>query len=371
MDMGGLGEAGHRQIETACARLSGDEFLEEKGVLRKQARLLAGQERQKLVAQRQEARWLQPDHRHARADLRQERIQRAPRLGARLVDHACRKVGAATAERATGGRRGHHLVACADQHAQGGAGDLGLHPAVERVGKEDDPPRLARAMGAPDLCIPEEIPAKDRQGPGAREAKQALAKRGEDRNAVAQGDHPAQRHGGPGIARHLGDQPFAGAVAQFLPTLPEHLGFHPGHVHAGGTFALAGLAADAEAQRLGHFVGEQRVLSQPAREREAQRVGAAPRHVTLVTGHAVAGTHRATRQLAAGAVVVAHLDRALKSAARAGPLGPVVPGFQIVERIARWIAHQAAVIHFRGMDDLAGVEARGGVKGRLDLFKRL
>ncbi|KNX42615.1 hypothetical protein ROTO_09170 [Roseovarius tolerans] len=301
--------------------------------------------------------------------MRQERFKRAPRLGTRLVDHARRQIGAATAERATGGICGDYLIAGPRQHAQRSARNIRLHPAVERVGEENDLARLGRGAGALHLGIAEIIAAKHWQGTCTRQPGDAFTQGGQKRRAVAQGDETAQCHGEASIARHLGDQAGAQTEPKLLAALIEHLGLHFGHVHAGGAFALAGLAADAQLHRLGHLVGKERVLAQSARQRKPQCVGAAPRHVALIAGHAVAGTHRAARQLAAGAVVVAHLDRALKATALAGPGGPVVPRLEIGEIIARRIAHQAAVIHFRRMHDLAGIEAGVGIERRLDLFE--
>ena len=96
-----------------------------------------------------------------------------------------------------------------------------------------------------------------------------------------------------------------------------HLDLHARHVDAGRAFAPAGLAGDAELQRLRHLVGGERVRPELAGDREPQRVGAAARHVALVAGDAIARAHHAAGELAAGAVVVAHLDRALETAAGA------------------------------------------------------
>ena len=57
-----------------------------------------------------------------------------------------------------------------------------------------------------------------------------------------------------------------------------------------------------------------------------KRIGAAARDVALVAGDAIARAHDAAADLAAGAVVVAHLDRALETAAGAGIGRPVERG---------------------------------------------
>src|SRR6185295_5766801 len=120
------------------------------------------------------------------------------------------------------------------------------------------------------------------------------------------------------IAREIPDQP----VAQREPVLGDarglHLDLHARHVDAGGTLAPAGLAGDTQLERLRHLVRGQRVGSELARDREAQRVGAAAGDVALVAGDAVARAHDAAGECAAGAVVVAHLDRALETAPAPG-----------------------------------------------------
>ena len=65
-----------------------------------------------------------------------------------------------------------------------------------------------------------------------------------------------------------------------------------------------------------HRVAGQRVGAELARQRQPQRVGAAARQVLLVARDAVARAHRAGVELAAVAVVVAHLDRLGQAAGR-------------------------------------------------------
>jgi hypothetical protein len=112
----------------------------------------------------------------------------------------------------------------------------------------------------------------------------------------------------------------------------RRLDLHPRHVDAGRAVALAALAADAQVQRLLHRVARSgsHVAPELARERQAQRVGAAARQVLLVARDAKARAHRAGVELAAVAVVVAHLDRlgeaAGRVAAAAGALVASVAG---------------------------------------------
>ena len=118
----------------------------------------------------------------------------------------------------------------------------------------------------------------------------------------------------------------------------------------------AGLAGHAEFQRVHHLVGGQRIRPELAGDRQPQRIGAAARDILLVAGGAIGRAHHAAFELAAGAVVVAHLDRALEAAAGAGIGRPVERGLQLADAIVRRIAKQRAVIHFWRIDDLAGIE---------------
>ena len=90
---------------------------------------------------------------------------------------------------------------------------------------------------------------------------------------------------------------------------------------------------------------------------EAQRVGAPAGDVALVAGDAVARAHDAAGERAAGAVVVAHLDRALETAAGAGIGRPVEPRIDLFGVVVRPVAEEGAVVEFGRMHDLAGIEA--------------
>src|SRR5690348_9539701 len=89
----------------------------------------------------------------------------------------------------------------------------------------------------------------------------------------------------------------------------------------------------------------------------------------LVAGRAVRRAHHAALELAAGSVVVAHLDRALEAAAGPRIAGPVEHGFQLARAIIRRIAEQRAIVHFRRVDDLAGIEQISGIEAPLDLLE--
>ncbi len=114
----------------------------------------------------------------------------------------------------------------------------------------------------------------------------------------------------PRVARQIGDQALTRAKATAAGARRKNLDLHARHVYAGRAFTAARFAGNAELQRFGHFVGRQRIGAELTRYRETQRVRAASRHVALIAGHAIGGTHRAAGKLPAFAVVVAHLDGA-------------------------------------------------------------
>jgi hypothetical protein len=72
----------------------------------------------------------------------------------------------------------------------------------------------------------------------------------------------------------------------------------------------------------------------------------------FVAGDAIRRAHRARVELAAVAVVVAHLDRLVVSA----PVRPVERRAGHVRGVARLEAKQRRIVHLRRIDDLARVE---------------
>ena len=154
------------------------------------------------------------------------------------------------------------------------------------------------------------------------------------------------------IARQVGDQPVPRRKPVAAPVMVQELDLHPRHVDAGRAFAPAALARDAQIHRLAHVFRDERIGSELARQGQAQRVGAAAGQVLLVAGGAKGRAHHRGVALAAGAVVVAHLDRA----GEAAPFRPVERGRNRQRPVVGPVAEQAAVVHLRGPHDLAGVE---------------
>src|ERR1019366_1698905 len=94
------------------------------------------------------------------------------------------------------------------------------------------------------------------------------------------------------------------------------------------------------------------------------------RDVALVAGDAVARAHGAAGQFPAGAVVVAHLDRALEPIAGAGIGRPVEMGREVFAAIAGRVAEHAAVVELRRAHDLAGIVESVRIETILDLLER-
>ena len=145
----------------------------------------------------------------------------------------------------------------------------------------------------------------------------------------------------------------------------QELDFHPRHIDAGRTLALAALAPDAQLHGFRHGVGDKGVRPKLAGDGEAERVGPPAGHVGLVPGDAEGRAHDVGVGFPAGAVVVAHLD----GAGEAAPFGPVEHGLDGPGRIAGLVAEQAPVIHLRRPDDAARVEQSLRVEGVLDVFE--
>ena len=120
-----------------------------------------------------------------------------------------------------------------------------------------------------------------------------------------------------------------------------------------------------------------------ARERQAQRVRAAAGQVLLVARDAIARAHRAGVELAAVAVVVAHLDRLGQAAARVaaaarrgGRLGerivlhvprrPVEHRLQRNRPVARRDSGTGSVVHLRRIDDPVRGEQADRIEPLLD-----
>src|ERR1700689_1336532 len=167
----------------------------------------------------------------------------------------------------------------------------------------------------------------------------------------------------------MGDKPLTRAEPTIARTRRENLDLHARHVDARRAFAAARLAGNAELQRFDHLVGRQGVGAELAGYREAQRIRAAPRHVALIAGHAIRGTHRAAGELSAFAVVVAHLDSAREAAGWTRKGGPVERRLELEDAIIWMKAKIRAIVETRRADDFAGIVEPFWVKAVLHLLE--
>src|SRR5438067_11400016 len=160
---------------------------------------------------------------------------------------------------------------------------LGLEVAVKGVDEEHDvtvgDARSTEIVGSP---------ARQRT---AREAQWALEQRGGE---IREWRHARRERR---VARQEPDRPIASTMATARVVMGEKLDLHARHVHTGRAFALAALARDAEIERrLDRLVA---LGAELARQREAQRVGAAAREVDLLARRAIRRAHRPGVELAA------------------------------------------------------------------------
>ena len=256
-------------------------------------------------------------------------------------------------------------VAGGGQDAFGGARVFGLEPGGKGISEQHDVPAIADGVGSVDGRTKRlRVPARQTALRG--KAQQTLAESGHCRQAVARMHQPAKTAGIGRIARQVRNQPRLQVQPMAASGLMQDLDLHARHVDAGRAFALAGLAGDAEIERVTHFVGGERVLAELTGKRESETVGAAAGDMLLVGCDAVGRAHHAGLRLSASAIVVAHLGGAEEPA----PIGPIQPCVQRQRRIARLEAEQAAVVHPGRIDDLAGIERAFGIEGFFDLPER-
>src|SRR5207248_6825599 len=196
-----------------------------------------------------------------------------------------------------------HAIARGFQYSLRRPRILGLEVTVEGIDKQD---RVAVGYAA----IAEVVGAPVRQRAGRETDGPFQQPRQEIRDR-----RDARREWR--VTRQVGDRTIAPAVAVPRLVVRQEFDLHARHVHTGGAFALAPLAGNAELERLLH--GFLALGPELPRQREAQGVGTAAGEMDLVARGAVGRAHRAGVELAAVAVVVAHLDGLVVAA----PLAPV------------------------------------------------
>ena len=150
----------------------------------------------------------------------------------------------------------------------------------------------------------------------------------------------------------------------------QSLNLHARHIHARWAFALAALAGNAQRHGGGDFIPRQSIRPQLTRERQAQRIGAPASQMLFIACCAIGWAHDIGIKLPAGAIVVAHLNRAQQAAERAGIVRPIQYGrYRRIGGVIWPIAKQAAIIHARRACDAIGVEQGARIKSVLHFFK--
>ena len=93
----------------------------------------------------------------------------------------------------------------------------------------------------------------------------------------------------------------------------QELSLHLGHIDAGWAFPLTTLAANAEIHGVVQGIRCERILSQLASDRQAQRVGATAGQVLFVTSYTIRRTHGANLGFTAGPIVITHFYSAIEA----------------------------------------------------------
>ena len=212
-------------------------------------------------------------------------------------------------------------VAACDQNAKCGVEVFPFIGAVEGICEQQD---FATVNRAHRVSIGfEHIASPFRQLALCTDAGEFFEQPSQQRAVVAPVGEWGEVRSQAGIVGQVAHQPIPERKSVAGDPGSENFDLHLGHVDAGGAFVAAGLAGDAELQGVHHLVGGERIRAQLAGDRQPQGVGPSARDILLIARDAIGRTHHAAFELAAGAIVVAHLDRALETAARAGIGRPI------------------------------------------------
>ena len=131
------------------------------------------------------------------------------------------------------------------------------------------------------------------------------------------------------------NQPVMKRQAMLCNLRSGHFHLHARHVHANGAFPLAGFTGHAQLHRVLHCLTCQRIWSKLTRHGKAQRIGTSPHSITFIAGGTVGRAHHPAGKLAACAVIVTHLNRALETTASTRPVRPVQNRVHLLDPIAR------------------------------------
>ena len=193
---GGSGRArasSRRWLERQLGLLARQELAEQQGAVGQRVGRGARQQRPELVAQREQAGRLQPDHRHRRRPELSS-VRRASSRALSTMPAARKRAAAAEWTAALIGQP--HAIAGGSQHAQRGAQVLRFEPAIERVGKQQHLAALLRRGERGGLAVAEGVAPPDGQGTRRGKAKQAFAQ------PAQRGDSRLRRLASGAIARN-------------------------------------------------------------------------------------------------------------------------------------------------------------------------
>ncbi|MDT4849014.1 hypothetical protein FQZ97_831230 [compost metagenome] len=125
-----------REFEAAGLAFAGDELFEQQRLLRDGLRLVAEAHHQRFVAQREQARGLEPDDGNAGLRQRQQRIDQCPGANLGLVHHAAGQEGPAAAVVPAALLHRVQRIARGVQHARRRKDVLAFEGAVEGVDEQ-------------------------------------------------------------------------------------------------------------------------------------------------------------------------------------------------------------------------------------------
>ncbi len=197
-----------------------------------------------------------------------------------------------------------------------------------------------------------DVTAPRRQSSPRTQSEHTLAECRQPGQAVAQVEQRCQARRPRRVAWQVSEQTVTNTEAIAFAVLMQEFELHARHVYTRWAFPLAAFARHAQCHRLGHGFGCEGVGPELTGDGQAQRVGTPAGQVLLVAGHPVGRAHDAGVGLAAGAVVVAHLD----GAAEAAPLGPVECRIEWLRCVTRHVAEEPAIIHARRTHDAVRIE---------------
>ena len=304
--------------------LAGDEFFKQKHLARHLTGVLAQTQLEVIIAQRQDARRLQPDNRRAAGQRWRQRGMQPAGFFARGVHLAQGQIGAATAQRprrlgVVGQRAQHmHLIAGGVQHRLRRHGDVRLKQPGKGVHQQK---HAALAQDGRNRWRQIRPRRRLRQLARGGHPQPALAQLRQQRAAVAPANQRAQPRPPMQEARQAGKQLVAAADAQGGVALRLPFDFDRRHVHLIGAFALAALATHAQLHGFGQPRVGKRRGAQLAIQRRLQRQHPRPRRVGDLAADAKAGAHHPLGRALAQPVANAHRHGAGKIAASGGDAG--------------------------------------------------